>query len=470
MFESREKSGFLKRLLTKKIDLDEHQKLVTYQLETLKEAFLRQKKGEAGKKTLQISSLILAGKATNTVFLTAAAMFGTASTGTAIGSLSGAAFTNAAMAWLGGSVASGVAMVGTASFTASLIAAPIVGWWWRRFIKGSPRPDDDLTETERRVKIGIEEALFALSKQKFDDLSFLMLWREMIIPIMDELQNLRETRYQKWPIKDKKNLKKSLASLEKLRKKTNRKLRGTVKFTVSQAGAFIYKVYADSTKWSEEDLRVMEAFARSTNDLNENSTPEEIGAYVRSYSEGDSRDGLLANIKGIYHELAFANKENTDGDHWFVELEESTTSPGVDAYLFNSITKERIPIQLKASDNYSTTGSHYDEYPDIGVVGTTEIADASSDVESSGFLNAELTAQVGSTSDKLAVEGTLTDFLQDTATLACTSAFIAMTITFGEALRSGHGIDNSVKRSLECGRRAFGFATVAAIVSELTLI
>jgi hypothetical protein len=91
-------------------------------------------------------------------------------------------------------------------------------------------------------------------------------------------------------------------------------------------------------------------------------------------------------------------------------------------------------------------------------------------VESSGFLNAELTAQVGSTSDKLAVEGTLTDFLQDTATLACTSAFIAMTITFGEAMRSGHGIDNSVKRSLECGRRAFGFATVAAIVSELTLI
>ena len=37
-FESREKSGFLKKLLTKPIDLHEHQQLVTQRLERLKEA------------------------------------------------------------------------------------------------------------------------------------------------------------------------------------------------------------------------------------------------------------------------------------------------------------------------------------------------------------------------------------------------------------------------------------------------
>ena len=215
---------------------------------------------------------------------------------------------------------------------------------------------------------------------------------------------------------------------------------------------------------------MMEAIARSTEDLDETSTPEEIGAYLRSYPEGESRNGLLANIKGIYHELAFANKENTDGDSWTVELEESTTSAGVDAYLTNSVTKERIPIQLKASDDDSSTKSHYEEYPDIGVFGTTEIADGSSRVTSSGFSNTELTDQVSSTSEKLLAEGALVDSAQDAATLASVSAFIAMTVMFGEALRSGHGIDASASRALKGGRQAFGFAAVSALVTEFTLV
>lgn len=469
-FESREKSGFLKKLLTKPIDLHEHQQLVTQRLERLKEAFLWQKKGQAAKFTAQLSAKALAASATSYVFLTTAAVFGSASTGTAIGSLSGAAFTNAALAWWGGSVASGLAMMSTASLAAGFVAVPIVHYLWTTKISGKGRKDDSLSEKEMRIKIGIEQALFALSAQQFDDLSFLMLWREMIIPVIDELEKLRETDYQKWPIKDKRNLRKALADLHKLRKKTNRKLRGSATFLVSQVGAFLYKVYADSTKWSEEDLRVMEAIARSTEDLDETSTPEEIGAYLRSYPEGESRNGLLANIKGIYHELAFANKENTDGDNWTVELEESTTSAGVDAYLTNSVTKERIPIQLKASDDDSSTKSHYEEYPDIGVFGTTEIADGSSRVTSSGFSNTELTDQVSSTSEKLLAEGTLVDSVQDAATLASVSAFIAMTVMFGEALRSGHGIDASASRALKGGRQAFGFAAVSALVTEFTLV
>ena len=470
IFESRQKNGFFKILLTKPIDLDEHQQLVIQRLERLKEAFLWQKKGQAAKFTAQLSAKVLATSATSSVLLTTAAIFGTASTGTAIGSLSGAAFTNAALAWWGGSVASGLAMVGTASFAAGLVVVPLVGYGWRKFISGSGRKVDALTETETRIKIGIEQALFALGNQKFNDLSFLMLWREMIIPVTDELEKMREAEYEKWPIKDKRNLRKALADLTKLRKQTNRKLRGSATFAVSQVGAFIYKIYADSTKWSEEDLLVLQAFARSTADLHENSTPEEIGAYLRSYSDADSRDGLLANIKGIYHEIAFANKENTDGDNWFVELEESTTTAGVDAYLTNSITKERIPIQLKASDNYSSTKSHYEEYPEIGVFGTTEIADGSNHVVSSGFSNVELTDQISSTSAKLEAEGALVDSLQDVATLAGTSAFIAMTVMFGEAIRSGHGLDASAKGALKAGRQAFGFAAVSALVGELTLI
>ena len=218
-FESRARTGFFKRLLTKPIDLNEHQQLVSQQLERLKEAFLWQKSGQAAKFTALLSAKVLATSATSSVFLTTAAVFGSASTGTAIGSLSGAAFTNAALAWWGGSVASGIAMVSTASLAAGFVAVPIVHYLWTTKISGKSRKDASLSEKEMRIKIGIEQALFALSAQQFDDLSFLMLWREMIIPVIDELEKLGETEYQKWPIKDKRNLRKALASLNKLRKK-----------------------------------------------------------------------------------------------------------------------------------------------------------------------------------------------------------------------------------------------------------
>ena len=61
IFESRQKNGFFKILLTKPIDLDEHQQLVIQRLERLKEAFLWQKKGQAAKFTAQLSAKVLEG-------------------------------------------------------------------------------------------------------------------------------------------------------------------------------------------------------------------------------------------------------------------------------------------------------------------------------------------------------------------------------------------------------------------------
>ena len=472
IFESREGRSWLVKKLTKPIDLVEHQDLVRDHLERLLEAFLFQKKGQAAKLTAQLSAKLLATSTTTSLLMGTAALFGTASTGTAISTLSGAALTKAALAWWGGSVASGLAIVGGASLTAGFIAVPLASFGWRRFISGKERKEEKLTEREFRIKRGIETALVALSSERLDDdLSFLMLWREMIVPLVTELEDLQTThQYKKWPLKDRLNLKKAISALNKLRKKTNRRLRGSVTFSVSHFGAFLYKVYADSTEWSEEDLLVMEAFARSTVDLDDNSTPEEIGEYLRGYSDGASRDGLLANIKGIYHELAFAHQENTDGDDWYVELAESTTNPGIDAFLVNRRTGDKIPIQLKASDTYSTSEAHYADYSDIPVFGTTEIADVSKNITSTGFSNAALTEQVASTAEKLASEGTLTDSFQDTATLASTSAFIAMTVMFGEALRNGYSLDSGAKAALKSGKQAFGFAAMSALINELGVI
>src|SRR5690606_4048469 len=65
-----------------------------------------------------------------------AALLGTASTGTAIGSLSGAAFTSAALAWIGGSVAVGGVIIGVATVAGGIGAAVGAGWAAKKYFFG----------------------------------------------------------------------------------------------------------------------------------------------------------------------------------------------------------------------------------------------------------------------------------------------------------------------------------------------
>lgn len=81
-----------------------------------------------------------------------ATTFGTASTGTAISTLSGAAATNAALAWLGGgAVAAGGG--GTAAGTALLAMAGPIGWT----IAGATLLSSILLFTKKRVKLNKEK-------------------------------------------------------------------------------------------------------------------------------------------------------------------------------------------------------------------------------------------------------------------------------------------------------------------------
>ena len=72
-------------------------------------------------KAVSIVSGKLAGIAVPASMFSIAGLVGTASTGTAIGSLSGAAFTSSALAWLGGSVAMGTVLVSGAAVVGALV-------------------------------------------------------------------------------------------------------------------------------------------------------------------------------------------------------------------------------------------------------------------------------------------------------------------------------------------------------------
>lgn len=90
------------------LDLNEHRKELVDALANVQDAFLRVETGTtATRRAAQITAKLGTTAGVTSAMFGAAAIFGTASTGTAIGTLSGAAFTNAALAWLGGSMAAG---------------------------------------------------------------------------------------------------------------------------------------------------------------------------------------------------------------------------------------------------------------------------------------------------------------------------------------------------------------------------
>ena len=78
----------------------------------------------------------LAGVGTSVGLFSVASLLGTASTGTAIGSLSGAAFTSAALAWVGGSVVMGSVIIGAATLATTvggvLFCAETAWVFWSR--------------------------------------------------------------------------------------------------------------------------------------------------------------------------------------------------------------------------------------------------------------------------------------------------------------------------------------------------
>ena len=124
--------------------------------------------------------------------------FGTASTGTTIGSLSGAAASNASLYWIGSIVGGGVA-TGTFILGIIAVAAALIG---ARYWRGKKRSEGDLDEHEKRILKTIEIIIPHLhqdinNSQRLDKeyaTSFLSLWQDLIHHIDRYLKNNAQDR------------------------------------------------------------------------------------------------------------------------------------------------------------------------------------------------------------------------------------------------------------------------------------
>ena len=232
---------------------------------------------------------------------------------------------------------------------------------------------------------------------------------------------------------------------------------------VSAFSAAVTKLYLESEKWMLPIVLLWMLFEGLRMDFPD-ASPEKSDLTFAVSTLSASR--MLNNVKGIYHEIAFAHQENSDNDEWFVELSVETN----DLLMFgcSMSQQERIPYQLKASDSSSGASSHYEKY-DTQVLGTDELVSEGAGVQSSGFSNAELTEQTEATAGRLEEEGTIGQLIEESVMAASVAGAISFSIRLGIDLRGGKVAPSSVSKSMTSAKEALLTGGLVAAVTELVI-
>ena len=217
--------------------------------------------------------------------------------------------------------------------------------------------------------------------------------------------------------------------------------------------------------WTDDQSLVLDAFRQSNHALTDASDAE-LGAYVSSLDPEQLR-GLVANVKGKLHEMLFARAENLDGDAEIARLFEQTNHPGADVEFLidGEVVRE---VQLKAVQSPAGILEHFDRYPDIDVVATSEVFAVlgpayAARVSDSGISNVEITGLTQDVLDDLSQAG-LSDLVQDGA---ATSLLVTGAIQARAALE-GRGVDaNQVRSALELAGVGAGAALTMDVLLNL---
>jgi len=360
--------------------------------------------------------------------------------------LSGAAFNGAALAWIGGSMATGgwivlgVAAVGGAA--AYYGSKQILSKWTgkRRKRKSLDAQEKQFVETCLMLATAFRER--TEQRALLDRITAKALHNNLADDLSRQL-NVCIEKVSDWPslplnkLEEKKDelevLLKALTELNENHSNSKLSERLSQPIITGTISATVMKLMAsDLPSFSEKEELVLEALRRSKNNLSD-ATDLELSNYVKSLSV-EQMAGLKNNVKGIYHELAFENRENLDGDEYFVELFENTNHAGADIRIINVETGEITEVQLKATNYGSYVREHNEKYENIDVLTTSEVAEGSPDWSSSGFSNENLTADTASTLNAID-RGTDADIAESMGVAAMvTLAVNAKSMLKGEAL------------------------------------
>jgi hypothetical protein len=399
--------------------------------EGVSDALLREEGGTTAKMT-KVAAVKLGAIGTSAGIFGIAATVGTAGTGTAIGALTGAAATSATLAWIGGSVALGTAIVGAAAVAGGIGFAAGGFWVFRKYWQGKKRLQEELSEREQRIAEVTSKLAVACKRMEVgggdtDPQIAQAIFKETLGPLCDELME-QEALHPDWPEGAINRLRSAVSRLNDvtMRMKHIGSKSPTITITIF-ATVITQLLQGDLSELTHDQELVLEAFRRSRNDL-ENASDEELVEYASSLDE-EQLEGVISNVKGIYHELLFATAENSDGDIYSAALFEATNHRGADVLITNDLTGETQAIQLKATQYRSYINEHKERYAEFEVFATTEVAGG--DVNDSGITNEKVTDDTSDTLDTLRDTG---DGVIDDA--MATSAMIALAYQLGRVIKS----------------------------------
>ncbi|MCA1336871.1 hypothetical protein [Pseudooceanicola marinus] len=384
-------------------------------LEDLVDALLIEKRGTSAR-IVRALSVKLAAAGTTAGIFSIASFLGTASTGAAISSLSGAAFNSAALAWIGGSVATGGWIVLGAAVAGSTMAyfgsrAVISKWTGKRRKKKSLDPQEKrFVETCLMVATAFRKR--ADQNAVLDPITAQVLQQQLRNDLLEQL-DICIAKVSDWPDLPRRRLDarkddlmelfEAISLAEGKAGPAQEQPRTGAPMLTGVVSATIMKLMSENrSSFTGDEELVLDALRRSNSSLSD-AGEAELSDYVQSLSV-DQIDGLKNNVKGIYHELAFQQRENLDGDEYIVELFGDTNHAGADVKIINLATGDVSEVQLKATQYASYVREHNEKYESIEVLTTSEVAEASSEWSSSGFSDMELSRDTTTTLGKLGHE------------------------------------------------------------------
>lgn len=431
--------------------------------ESASDALMREQSGVSSKFSKALAGKLGVAGTTAGIF-SVASLVGTASTGTAIGTLSGAAFTSASLAWIGGSVAMGSIIVSVAAVSGGIGAALGAGWVLKNYVWGSKRKPTELEEQEQKV-ISACIALASGFRQQaqagraLDPGSAKALYADALQPLCEELLDIH-AKVNSWPYMARKKLEGACKRLWKLASFASEQAKRHPNVTTGTVSAVFIQLLADGElpAFNENEQLVLEALRRSNSRL-ATATDKELAEYVQGM-EPYQLQGLQNNVKGIYHELRFARDYSADDDRYVVELFEATNHPGADVRIINVETGEVREVQLKATGFMSYIREHNERYESVDVFATSEVADNSDSIQSTGVSNTELMGDVSNVVSGLDDLGESNNVLNSMAL----AGVVALARHTRVLLKGGNMSEEDKRRVLESGAVSAGAAGVVSLL------
>lgn len=327
------------------------------------DALLNQKTGTAERIVRSLAAKLGFAGATVGLF-SIASIFGTASTGTAISTLSGAAFNSAALYWIGGGVS--MALGGWIVFLFSLLIGVIsyfIALLTLRKFTGKKRKLKHLDDQEKRVVetltlIAVSFRKQADQRRRLDPTSASMLHDTVFQQLSRELTACLE-KVASWPTNPRERLKKQAVIIRELRaflfsivppeRNHLRKLSGAKRANI--VPVTILKLLSNPVpSISAEEMLVLEALRRTNKRKLKKASLEVLSEYAR-LERIDRLADQIEKVKRGYRKLTTRSKGESTSEEYVLAFEEDSDGSRVQAYVQNLRSGETCTLKIQWSEH-----------------------------------------------------------------------------------------------------------------------